>query len=99
MQYATPVKFTADGIVGEAAVAAGTTFNNRNAKPQQAQTLAGVSFSGFSAVALYNGAGSDGDLVATFSGAGTYPFPIPLNFNKGLYLDTTGTGTGTVWVM
>ena len=125
-----PVAFVGSGIVGNAAMLAGSepfvvvegpiesatpqgwpgmasydnlgggqvAFGNVNV-PQQPQRVVGIAYTGFTAVVLYNGSSSSGQVVAVCGGPSTYSWPFELNFQSGLYLLCTGSGAGSVWLV
>lgn len=94
-----PVPFTASGEIGTPAHAAGTTFGTNVAVGAQQEMIVGISYSGFTAVIVHNGADATGDVVAVCGGPGTYSWNYEINCQKGLYLECTGSGKGTAWLV
>lgn len=86
-----PVAFTGDTILVTDGAATPTALP---------EVVRGIAFTGFTAVVIYNGSSTSGDVVANCTAAGTYSFgESGIYCDKGVYLDTTGTGKGTVWLV
>ena len=61
-------------------------------------SVVGMTYTGFTAVVVYNGADATGSPVLVGGGAGTYGLSYELLCDQGVYIQATGSGKGTVWV-
>lgn len=58
---------------------------------------AGLSFKGFTSVAVHNGPDANAPLAIFCPGPGVYDWDHELDMDHGIYLVCEGVGSGSVW--
>lgn len=63
-----------------------------------ALSVAGMTYTGFTSVIVYNGTDTTGNIVLVGGAAGTYGLSYELLCDKGVYIAAAGAGRGSVWI-